>query len=560
MGGRYGLEDSRPAGQMQRLYQAKGQNLNRLTQPRPYNLCIPIDRTLESLRVPGSGYRQIHARILPSRKGPAPGARPVDARAPEPQTRAMNRPAWTPRRCRWLVGDVHGRRRALRGHAGRRHEHDAARGAGGRGTRMSTDGDVFDSGAPEIYEVKTRAPGPAGRLPLTEELLRDSPSGDLFGLTQNAGMGWDPAEARSPAVPHPQHAGRPARRRRHADRARLSHRALGDRPAGPGRGGGAAPPAGHPVRRGLLRSVRRPHAGHDRHVRQPALSQRRRDRLPPAHPLAAAAAGRAGRRHLRQGPAGDDDGARRRCAICPACSCPAASRCRPTNGEDAGTVQTIGARFAHGTAHARGSRRARLPRLRLARAAAASSSARRRPRRWSPRRSACRCRTPRSRRPASRSGSTWRGARPARSSSWREAEAHRARHPHRRQPSATRWSCTPPSAARRICCCTFPPSPTRPGCRARRSRTGSPSTAACRASSSVLPNGPVPSPHRARLPRRRRAGGDAAPARLGLLDTSVLTVTGGRWARTSTGGRQSERRAPLPRAPARAGRRRCRTT
>ena len=33
---------------------------------------------------------------------------------------------------------------------------------------------------------------------------------------------------------------------------------------------------------------------------------------------------------------------------CPACSSRAASRCLPIEGEDAGTVQTIGARFAHG--------------------------------------------------------------------------------------------------------------------------------------------------------------------------------------------------------------------
>src|SRR3954469_10013205 len=32
--------------------------------------------------------------------------------------------------------------------------------------------------------------GPNGRLPLTPEMLRESPSGDLFGLTQNVGMGW----------------------------------------------------------------------------------------------------------------------------------------------------------------------------------------------------------------------------------------------------------------------------------------------------------------------------------------------------------------------------------
>ena len=46
---------------------------------------------------------------------------------------------------------------------------------------------------PSIFEIRTRAPGPAGALPLTDDLLRTSPSGDLFGLTQNVGMGWDPA-------------------------------------------------------------------------------------------------------------------------------------------------------------------------------------------------------------------------------------------------------------------------------------------------------------------------------------------------------------------------------
>jgi putative YjhG/YagF family dehydratase len=45
-----------------------------------------------------------------------------------------------------------------------------------------------------LFDVQTRAAGPAGSLPLTEELLREAPSGDLFGWTQNAGMGWNPAE------------------------------------------------------------------------------------------------------------------------------------------------------------------------------------------------------------------------------------------------------------------------------------------------------------------------------------------------------------------------------
>ena len=43
----------------------------------------------------------------------------------------------------------------------------------------------------DLYDVATRAPGPAGSLPFTDELLLNSPSGDLFGLSQNAAMGWE---------------------------------------------------------------------------------------------------------------------------------------------------------------------------------------------------------------------------------------------------------------------------------------------------------------------------------------------------------------------------------
>ena len=46
---------------------------------------------------------------------------------------------------------------------------------------------------PSVYDIQTNADGPAGSLPLTDAMLRDWPSGDLFGLTQNAGMGWEPA-------------------------------------------------------------------------------------------------------------------------------------------------------------------------------------------------------------------------------------------------------------------------------------------------------------------------------------------------------------------------------
>src|SRR6187455_3742136 len=51
----------------------------------------------------------------------------------------------------------------------------------------------FDSADPRLFDVSTRAPGPTGALPLTPQMLRERPSGDLFGWTQNAGMGWDPA-------------------------------------------------------------------------------------------------------------------------------------------------------------------------------------------------------------------------------------------------------------------------------------------------------------------------------------------------------------------------------
>jgi putative YjhG/YagF family dehydratase len=51
----------------------------------------------------------------------------------------------------------------------------------------------FDSDDPRVFDVSTRAPGPKGSLPLTAQMLRERPSGDLFGWTQNAGMGWSPS-------------------------------------------------------------------------------------------------------------------------------------------------------------------------------------------------------------------------------------------------------------------------------------------------------------------------------------------------------------------------------
>lgn len=48
--------------------------------------------------------------------------------------------------------------------------------------------------AAHIDKTRLQGEGPSGRLPLTEEMLRNEPSGNLFGMTQNAGMGWNPAE------------------------------------------------------------------------------------------------------------------------------------------------------------------------------------------------------------------------------------------------------------------------------------------------------------------------------------------------------------------------------
>lgn len=53
---------------------------------------------------------------------------------------------------------------------------------------------LLDSSDATLWEVVTRGGGPSGTLPLTEEMLLNSPSGDLFGLTQNAGMGWNPSQ------------------------------------------------------------------------------------------------------------------------------------------------------------------------------------------------------------------------------------------------------------------------------------------------------------------------------------------------------------------------------
>ena len=57
---------------------------------------------------------------------------------------------------------------------------------------------ILDSRDPLLYHVTTHAPGPLGKLPLSAEMLRYRPSGDAFGMTEDAGMGWEPSALAGP--------------------------------------------------------------------------------------------------------------------------------------------------------------------------------------------------------------------------------------------------------------------------------------------------------------------------------------------------------------------------
>src|SRR5262249_60872552 len=52
---------------------------------------------------------------------------------------------------------------------------------------------VLDSADPAIFNLATRSPGPAGSLPLTDELLCHAPRRDRSGSSQHIGMGRNPA-------------------------------------------------------------------------------------------------------------------------------------------------------------------------------------------------------------------------------------------------------------------------------------------------------------------------------------------------------------------------------
>ena len=46
----------------------------------------------------------------------------------------------------------------------------------------------------ESWSFQTHSSGPSGKIPFTEEILIEESSGFHFGMSQSAGMGWNPAE------------------------------------------------------------------------------------------------------------------------------------------------------------------------------------------------------------------------------------------------------------------------------------------------------------------------------------------------------------------------------
>jgi putative YjhG/YagF family dehydratase len=196
-------------------------------------------------------------------------------------------------------------------------------------------------------DVRSSAPGPQGALPFTEEMLRDSPSGDLFAWSQNAGMGWDPAELNRPQVlilstqggiraPD----GTPIALGYHTGHWEVG--LLMQAAAEELRARGAMPFAGYVTdpcdgrsqgTEGMLDSLP---------YRNDAATVFRRliRSLPTRHAVIGVATCDKGLPAMMMALAGTPD--------LPTILVPGGVTLPPEHGEDAGTVQTIGARFAHG--------------------------------------------------------------------------------------------------------------------------------------------------------------------------------------------------------------------
>jgi putative YjhG/YagF family dehydratase len=197
------------------------------------------------------------------------------------------------------------------------------------------------------YVLHTRGEGPAGRLPLTETMLREWASGDLFGLTQNAGMGWNPDE-----VVRPQYLvlstlgglrgadGTPVALGYHTGHWELGQQVKAAADAVKARGG--LPFAAHVTdpcdgrtqgTTGMFDSL--PYRN------DAAIVLRRLVRsLPRRRGIIGVATCDKGLPAMMMALAG--------CSDLPSVLVPGGVTLPPERGEDAGTVQTIGARFAHG--------------------------------------------------------------------------------------------------------------------------------------------------------------------------------------------------------------------
>src|SRR5579884_836814 len=72
--------------------------------------------------------------------------------------------------------------------------------AGSQGEALDILSALSPADQEDLYIIPTHAPGPQGALPLTARMLREWASGDLFGLTQNVGMGWNPRKVQGKHV------------------------------------------------------------------------------------------------------------------------------------------------------------------------------------------------------------------------------------------------------------------------------------------------------------------------------------------------------------------------
>ncbi len=307
----------------------------------------------------------------------------------------------------------------------------------------------FDSNDPSLFNVSTRARGPAGMLPLTAEMLRARPSGDLFGWSQNAGMGWDPSALGGREFLMLSTHGGIRARRRHADRPGISHRTLGGRPAdrsgrrGRSKRAGAMPFAAACTDPCDGRSQGTTAMFDSLPFRNDAATMFRRliRSLPTRRGVLGVATCDKGLPAMMMALAASHD--------LPCVLVPGGVTLLPEQGEDAGKVQTIGVRFVHGGITLEEAADLGLPRVRVAGRRLSVSRHRRdlAGRRRSPRHvagafGARAVGTPHLARHGAPLGHRADGARRRRD--------HDARHPHRCRRAQRAWSCSRRSADRRI--------------------------------------------------------------------------------------------------------------